>query len=249
MTYSWLVLLCSQQLKILNHDIIQIQHFAKLWPMTSQRRLPAHSEDGLLNNVDRSGLHVSLLVRQESFHATGFQDFTLPPIDVSRGVLILSQIPLTSPEESFTWVVLRQTSGLRIPIFLDCLLGLTVPHDVSSSQERQMLKFKERRSPGGTHDSEELRVVVLRVEHTTQENSGWSSSGRNTRLRRIRLRRTPGGTHDSEELRVVVLAFGITSFFVYYDYEEIKRELNRILIYECRCNERLRTRVSVIYRM
>ena len=27
--------------------------------------------------------------------------------------------------------------------------------------------------------------------------------------------------------------------FVYY--EEIKRELNRILIYECRCDERLRT--------
>ncbi len=27
--------------------------------------------------------------------------------------------------------------------------------------------------------------------------------------------------------------------FVFY-YEEIKRELNRILIYECRCNERLR---------
>ncbi len=186
MTCSWLVRLCSQELKFLNHDIIQVQHFAKLWPMTSQRRLPAHSEEGLLNYVDRSGLHVSLLVWQESFHATGFQDFTLLPSDVSRGVLILSQIPLTSPEQSFTWVVLRQTSGLRIPIFLDYLLGLTVPHDVSSSQERQMLEVQRTknsgwntrlrrtpggRPPGGTDDSGELRVVVLRVEHTTQKNS------------------------------------------------------------------------------
>jgi hypothetical protein len=30
----------------------------------------------------------------------------------------------------------------------------------------------------------------------------------------------------------------IPTFFVYY--EEIKRELNRILVYECRCDERLR---------
>ena len=32
------------------------------------------------------------------------------------------------------------------------------------------------------------------------------------------------------------------SFFVYY--EEIKRELKRILIYECQCNERLKTKTE-----
>jgi hypothetical protein len=33
--------------------------------------------------------------------------------------------------------------------------------------------------------------------------------------------------------------------FVYYEeIKEIKRELNRILIYECRCNERLRAKAE-----
>jgi hypothetical protein len=34
--------------------------------------------------------------------------------------------------------------------------------------------------------------------------------------------------------------------FVYY--EEIKRELKRILIYECRCNERLKSKALSVFR-
>ena len=42
----------------------------------------------------------------------------------------------------------------------------------------------------------------------------------------------------SDTLRYINLGLDIT-LVVYY--EEIKRELQRILIYECRCNERLET--------
>jgi hypothetical protein len=101
--------------------------------MTSQRRLPAHSEEGLLNNVDRSGLHVSLFVRQESFHATGFQ----------------LRVEHTT----------QKNSGWS-----------------SSGWNRRLRRTPGGRPPGGTHDSEEFDSEELRVEHTTQKNSGWSSS-------------------------------------------------------------------------
>jgi hypothetical protein len=32
---------------------------------------------------------------------------------------------------------------------------------------------------------------------------------------------------------------------IFKDYEEIKEELNRILLYECRCDERLKVKVGI----
>jgi hypothetical protein len=40
---------------------------------------------------------------------------------------------------------------------------------------------------------------------------------------------------------------GVRRFFVYY--EETKRELKRVLIYECRCNERLKAKVEESIRL
>ena len=37
---------------------------------------------------------------------------------------------------------------------------------------------------------------------------------------------------------------GVSVVFVYYDYEVINRDLNKRLMYECRCDERLKVKTE-----